>query len=129
MAETTDNTTPQTAGAANVALTALSAILVLGGFVAFYALSTRAPWVRWAALVAGLAVGIGVFATTSYGRLVWQYVDGSRVELRKMVWPTKEETWRTTLVVFMFVALLGLFFWVVDFFLGWGTRHLLGGGT
>jgi preprotein translocase subunit SecE len=31
--------------------------------------------------------------------------------------------------VFVFVALLGLFFWVVDFFLGWGTRHLLGGGT
>ncbi len=31
-----------------------------------------------------------------------------------MVWPTRQETWRTTLVVFVFVMALGVFFWLVD---------------
>ena len=52
-----------------------------------------------------------------------------RVELRKMVWPTMDETKRTTLVVVIFVAALGVFFWVIDWVLGIASRYLLGGGV
>jgi len=31
-------------------------------------------------------------------------------------------------VVFAFVIIGGLFFWVIDFFLAWATRHLTGQG-
>ena len=50
------------------------------------------------------------------------------VELRKMVWPTRQETWRTTLVVFVFVLALAVFFWIVDMGLAWGARHVTGQG-
>jgi len=62
------------------------------------------------------------------GRELWAYVQSSRVELRKMVWPTRAETWRTTLVVFVFVLMLGVFFWLVDMGLAWGMRHVTGQG-
>jgi preprotein translocase SecE subunit len=50
------------------------------------------------------------------------------VELRKMVWPTRQATVQTTLVVFVFVILMGIFFWLVDMLLAWATRYLTGQG-
>ena len=80
---------------------------------------------RWAAMVAGLALGIGVFALSSAGRQFWAFVLDSRIELRKMVWPTVAETRQTTLLVFAFVVVMALFFWLVDMTLGFATRWLL----
>ncbi len=45
-----------------------------------------------------------------------------------MVWPTRTETWRTTLVVFVFVMALGVFFWGVDWVLAKGMRYVTGQG-
>ena len=103
--------------------------LVVGGLVAYYALSTQPMALRAVAVLAGVALGAGAFAMSSLGHAVWQFALGSRVELRKMVWPTIDETRRVTLIVFVFVVALGLFFWGVDAFLGWATRHLLGTGA
>jgi preprotein translocase subunit SecE len=106
-----------------------SVVLLLAGLVAYYWLNTSPMPLRAAAVVVGLAAAVGAFAMSSYGRLLWQFVTGSRVELRKMVWPNINETRTITLIVFLFVFLLGLFFWVVDWVLAWGTRHLLGTGV
>ncbi len=57
-----------------------------------------------------------------------QFVLDSRVELRKIVWPERRETGITTLVVFGFVVVGGIFFWLVDALLTWATRHLTGQG-
>jgi preprotein translocase subunit SecE len=103
--------------------------LVVGGLVAYYALTTQPTVVRVLALLAGVGLGVGAFAMSALGRTVWQFALGSRVELRKMVWPSVDETRKTTLVVFVFVVVLGLFFWGVDAFLAFATRHLLGTGT
>ena len=45
-------------------------------------------------------------------RLLKQFVLDSRVELRKIVWPNRQETGMTTLVVFVFVIVAGVFFWL-----------------
>ena len=50
----------------------------------------------------------------------------ARNELRKVFWPTRNETWMTTLVVFGFAVLLGIFIWFLDLFLAWATRLLTG---
>ena len=55
-----------------------------------------------------------LFVWSQYGRNFWQFVLDSRVELRKIVWPTRQETGMTTLVVFVFVVVAGLFFWLLD---------------
>jgi len=106
----------------------IGAILVLAGIVGYYVLSDQASWIRWAAVFAGLVLGIVVYATSSYGSQTKQFFLDSRIELRKVVWPTREETGRVTLVVFAFVIVAGLFFWGLDFILGWITRAVTGQG-
>ena len=65
---------------------------------------------------------------SSYGRDFWQFVLASRVELRKVVWPNRQETLQTTLVVLVFVLVSGLFFWLLDMVLAWITKQLTGQG-
>ena len=104
-------------------------VAVVGGLIAYYWLNTMPAALRFAAVLAGVALGAGTFARTSWGRAAWQFALGSRVELRKMVWPTVPDTRKTTLIVALFVTVLGVFFWLVDMVLSWGTRHLLGTGA
>ena len=104
-------------------------VLVVGGLAAYYGLTSQPAAVRIIALLALAALGVGAFAMSALGRTVWQFALGARVELRKIVWPTIDETRKTTLVVAVFVVVLGVFFWVVDWLLAWGTRHLLGTGA
>jgi preprotein translocase subunit SecE len=124
----TDELKVQNAGGTDVFRLVVGVMLVLAGIVAFYWQDSAPVWQRWGAVVLGLALGIGIVATSAYGKTVIQFVLDSRVELRKIVWPERRETGMTTVVVFAFVIIGGLFFWVVDFFLAWATRHLTGQG-
>ena len=128
MTEQTDNTAGGGAWLDTVWLLAAAALL-LGGMVGFYWLHAQPMPLRVATVLGGLALATGAFALSGQGRALLQFALASRVELRKMVWPTVPETRMTTLVVFVFVVLLGLFFWVIDWLLAFGTRHLLGTGT
>ncbi|MGB6449668.1 MAG: preprotein translocase subunit SecE [Steroidobacteraceae bacterium] len=104
-------------------------ILVIAGLAAYYALgNAEAAWLRWVAVVAGVALAVAVMIPSQYGRDLRQFWTEARGELRKVVWSTRRETGMTTLVVFGFVVIAGLFFWVVDFVLAWATRHLTGQG-
>jgi preprotein translocase subunit SecE len=118
----------QGAGRGNGMLLGLAIALVLAGVVAFYLLSSQAPWVRWLVVAAGLVAGLGVFALSGAGRDFRQFAIDARNELRKVVWPSKNETWMTTAVVFGFAVVAGLFFWALDLFLAWATRLLTGQG-
>jgi len=103
-------------------------LLVIGGMVAYYVLSGQPTWLRWLAVVGGLALGIIVFVSSRQGKDFWQFMLDSRIELRKIVWPTRQETGMTTLVVFVFVIIAGVFFWLLDLALAWATRALTGQG-
>jgi preprotein translocase subunit SecE len=46
-------------------------------------------------------------------------VKGSRTEIRKVVWPTRQETVQTTMIVVAFVVLVALLLWGLDSLLGW----------
>jgi preprotein translocase subunit SecE len=72
--------------------------------------------------------GVLVFALSPIGRGFWQFVLDARNELRKVFWPTTTEAWQTTLVVFIFAAIAGVFFYVLDFGLAWATKLLTGQG-
>jgi preprotein translocase subunit SecE len=115
-------------GGADTAKLVAVVVLVLAGIVAFYVLRAQADWVRWLAVVAGIVLAALLFSTTASGKGVWQFVLESRQELRKVVWPSRQETGVTTLAVFMFVILAGVFFWALDVFLSWATRYLTGQG-
>jgi preprotein translocase subunit SecE len=124
----TDELKVKNASGADVFRLVVGVLLVLAGIVAFYWQDTAPAWQRWGAVVLGLVLGIGIVATSAYGKTVIQFVLDSRVELRKIVWPERRETGMTTVVVFAFVIIGGAFFWVIDFILAWATRHLTGQG-
>ncbi len=108
------------------ALMTLSLVVLLGGIVAFYWYDELALPFRIVMVVAGVATAAGVMWFTWYGREFWQFALAARVELRKVVWPEREETIKTTYVVFIFAIAMGLFFWVLDWGLTWLTRWLSG---
>ena len=103
-------------------------LLVIAGIAAFYVLQTHADWVRWGAVAAGIVLAILVFGSSARGRAVWQFMLDSRQELRKVSWPTRQDTTTTTLAVFAFAIVMGLFFWLLDLFLSWATHFLTGQG-
>ena len=117
------------AGSGTVPLIA-AIILVMGGVVAFYLFKSRPEaWLSWVALFGGLLLGALVFALSSNGRSFWQFFLESRVELRKVFWPNRNETMTTTLVVLVFVVIASTFFWLLDLLLASMTRFFTGQGT
>jgi preprotein translocase subunit SecE len=118
---------PDASASDKVKLT-IAILLAFGGAVTYYALPVSAGAVRWLSVVGGLVLGLAIFAWSRYGGEFWQFVLDSRIELRKIVWPNRQETGMTTLVVFVFVTVAGLFFWVLDLLLAWATRALTGQG-
>ena len=106
----------------------LAIALVIAGIVLYYYWSERSGAQRWGAMVGGLVLGIGAFAMSNVGRRFWSFVLDSRIELRKVVWPDRQETMTTTAIVFGFVAIAGVFFWLLDLLLTYATNYLTGQG-
>ncbi|HUX83182.1 MAG TPA: preprotein translocase subunit SecE [Halothiobacillus sp.] len=104
----------------------LAIILLVGGVVAFYLLGKEPLFMRAGALIAALLVAAGVLYTTNVGKSIWQFAFDSRVEVRKMVWPSRQETTQTTLVVVLLIVVIGLFLWGVDSLLAWIVRSIAG---
>jgi preprotein translocase subunit SecE len=107
-------------------LISLAIVVLLGGIGAFYWYEDLALPLRILMVVVGLALSVGLAWFSQYGREFWQFALASRVELRKVVWPEREETIKTTYVVFGFAIVMGLFFWGLDWVLTWMTRFLTG---
>jgi preprotein translocase subunit SecE len=118
--------TPAGASAKDSALVTLSILVLLGGIVAFYWYDELALPLRIAMVVLGFVAAAGLAWLTWYGREFWQFALAARIELRKVVWPERQETIQTTVVVFIFATLMGVFFFVLDWVLTWMTRFLGG---
>jgi len=125
----TEEIKAQDSGAGSTAKLVIAIVLVIAGVAGFYLLSAQAAWLRWAAVVAGIVLGGLVIAFSQYGTDLKQFIALSRIELRKIVWPNRQETGMTTLVVLGFVLIAGLFFWGVDVVLAWATQALTRQGS
>ena len=114
-------------GLDTVKLIAAAAILV-AGIVGFYYFGDQPLWMRLGGLLALVALTAFVGVQTAIGRKVWGFVAESRTEVRKVVWPSRQETVQTTLVIFGAVLLTSLFMWGVDALLFTAVRYLTGQG-
>ena len=76
-------------------------------------------------LALGVVAGL-VALQTAKGAAFWALVKGSRTEIRKVVWPTRQETVQTTMIVVVFVLLVALILWGLDSFLGWLVSLAIG---
>ena len=109
-------------------------VLLLVGITGFYYFETwQGESVSLLFRVLGLLVVVGAAAfialTTDSGKGLVTFLKDSRLEVRKMVWPTRTETIQTTLMVMVIVLILSIFMWGVDSLLGWSVKLLLGRGA
>jgi preprotein translocase subunit SecE len=125
----TEDIKAQDGGSANTVKLVIAILLVIAGVAGFYLLGNQSVWLRWLAVVAGLVLGAVVIAFSQYGADLKQFIALSRIELRKIVWPSRQETGMTTLVVLGFVLVAGLFFWGLDVVLAWATQALTKQGS
>ncbi len=123
------NANTETGSGAVDKLLLLTAIaLVLGGIVVFYADPAWSVLLRALIVVGATGAAIAVAMRSQPGQALWRFIVTSRTEVRKMVWPNRQETLTTTGAVLLFVLIMGVFFWGLDFFLLWATRLLTGQG-
>jgi preprotein translocase subunit SecE len=125
----TEDIKAQDGGSANTVKLVIAILFVIAGVAGFYLLGGQPAWLRWSAVVAGLVLGGVVIAFSQYGSDLKQFIALSRIELRKIVWPSRQETGMTTLVVLGFVLVAGLFFWGLDVVLAWATQALTKQGS
>ena len=104
----------------------LATVAAAGGIVAFYWYAALPVWQRTLMVAAGAVIAVALAFATRPGRELWGFVDGSRIELRKMVWPTRQEAVQTTLLLVVFVAILGVVMLLIDMGLNLAIQSLLG---
>jgi len=103
---------------------ASSVAILLSSVLSFYYFAELSLLIRVLAVIFSVILSLLIFFSTQRGIIFWDFLQGSRVEMRKVVWPTKQETIQTTLTVFVFVLVLGIFFWLLDFLLLYITTSI-----
>jgi len=116
------------ATALDVVKLALGVLVFTAGIAGFYYLGEQPLVVRWLIVLGAFGAAVAIAFQSQYGRDFWQFYQTSRIELRKVVWPNRQDTLQTTLVVLVFVVVSGLFFWLLDMVLAWATKLLTGQG-
>jgi preprotein translocase subunit SecE len=120
--------TPSTS-AGDIAKYALAILLAVAGLVAFYWFENQWPTgIRILAVGAGLVFAGLVFMATAKGIQTREFLSESRFELRKVVWPTRQETTRTMWVVVAAVIVISLILAAFDWVIQLGVKFLLGNG-
>jgi len=110
-------------------LLVLAGLVILASLFAYYYFEATPLVVRVLGILVSIAAAAGLVYSTQLGKFLWQFIQGSRVEIRKVVWPTRQETTNTTITVFVFLLVLGIFFWGLDWILLIITRAITGQGS
>ena len=101
-------------------------VLLLAGFIANYYYTQTSTLIRVTVGILIIAAAGLLGSRTQKGRWLISFIRESRNELRKVIWPTADETMKTTLVVAAMVTILALFLWGVDGLLVWLIGWLTG---
>ena len=112
--ETMDSKADTEPTALDTAKLALAIAILIGGVVGYYYYAELPAVVRVLFVLGAMGVGSWVALQSAQGQTFWRFVQSSRVELRKVVWPTREETIQTTIAVLIFAAIMATFFLLLD---------------
>ena len=101
-------------------------LLVTAGVVGNAYYDTQPILYRVLALVLMAVVALWLFINTAKGNALWVIVKEAQTEVRKVVWPTRQETNQMTLIVIVLVLLTALILWGLDSLLGWIASLIIG---
>ncbi len=123
----TTHTETSQSGALDIVKLMIAAAVIVGGLYSYYYYEFElALPLRVLIVLGGTGIGITIGMMSTQGQRLWHFIQGSRVEIRKVVWPTKQETTQTAIAVFVFTLIMAVFFWLLDSGLLWLTRTLVG---
>jgi preprotein translocase subunit SecE len=107
---------------------AAAVAIALVGFVAYYYFENASVALRSLGVLVAVGVGCFVAFQSAQGQALWRFIQAARAELRRVVWPTREETIQTTIAVLVFALIMGVFFWLLDLVLLYATSKITGQG-
>ena len=112
--------------AADIAKLSLAVAILAAGVVGYYWYNELSSWQRLLMLLGGIVLGCAIGYFTRSGHALQEFFSESIFELRKVVWPTRQETIQTTLVIMVVVLILSILLGLIDLFLNWAIlQHLL----
>ena len=106
----------------------LSIALLVAGVAGFYYYEAEGLIYRVLGLLVFVLIALGVVYTTYLGQSIVGFGRESRAEVRKVIWPTRQETIQTTLMVIVAVIVIGIFLWFIDMMLVNAVQYLTGRG-
>jgi len=92
----------------------LAVLILVAGVAGFYYYETEALLYRVIGLLTMVGIALGIIYTTLIGQSVVGFGRDARAEVRKVIWPTRQETVQTTMMVLVTVIIIGIFLWLVD---------------
>ncbi len=101
-------------------------MLLVAGIVAFYYFASYALVYRVIGILMAAAAAAALVFNTAMGKQVWGFISESKAEVRRVIWPTRQETIQATMLVVALVFIVGLILWLMDMFLFWGVAFLTG---
>ena len=106
--------------------TILSIVILVASLAVFYVnpLALTSLLFKVLILVAGLVVAGLVVISGSEGKSFVSFMKETKIELKKVVWPTREETTKTTGMIIIAVIIVSIFLWIVDAFFTWMVQLL-----
>ena len=103
-------------------------LAILGAGIAgfFYYADEVMTLFRAVGLVVAVVIASVVILQTQRGRNMFGFVREADEQRRKVVWPTRQETFQTTLIVIVITIITAILLFIMDSVFGWLIRRLIG---
>lgn len=104
----------------------VSIALVVAGIYGYYHFDQYPQLYRVVALCVDIGIALVLAVYTQGGGAFWALMRQSLNEWYKIVWPTREETTQTTMIVVLVVFVMAIILWLLDMFFGWLAGLIIG---
>jgi preprotein translocase subunit SecE len=109
-----------------IALVLLIGSTMINQYLPQYWQPASSVWVRIGAIVTCIVVALGILYATHQGKGFVRLLKDSRIELRRVTWPSKQETVTTSWHVLVVVLIAAMVLWGFDYVLGWLIKLIIG---
>ena len=109
-----------------IALTFFAAALMVNQYLPAYWVPANNVWVRVGVILACILAALGLLYATHQGKGFVRLIKDSRIELRRVTWPTKHETVTTSWQVLLVVVVAAIVLWCFDYVIGWFMKFIIG---
>ncbi len=109
-----------------VAIALLLLATQINSYLPAYWVSANSVWVRVVVIITCVVVALGLLYATHQGKGFFRLLVDARVELRRVTWPTKQETLSTSWQVLLVIVITSIVLWCFDYAFAWAMKLIIG---